>query len=244
MDGARFLGVWVEGDLGWVGHIEQVGAKVGRLLGVVGRASSVLSGGSLLALYNGLVLPHLQYCLMVWGDFRGCRNVVLADTLLRYQKQFARLSAGRRGRCHADPLFAQLGMLKVGDLYRQQLRAHAWRFWRGMLPPNQASMLGRVGDVHGHATRAARSGLFVSTRDHQAVGYRVPREWGSLTEAQRASPSLAALKRGSRAGFLAGYGAFVCRGVGCGVCGLWGLWGGAVRAGRGDIHSGGTRLGP
>ena len=70
-------------------------------------------------------------------------------------------------------------------------------------------MLGRVGDVHWHATRAAGSGLCVSTRDHRAVGYRVPVEWGSLSEAQRGVPSLAAFRRGSRAGFLGGYGASV-----------------------------------
>ena len=46
-------------------------------------------------------------------------------------------------------------------------------------------MLGRASGVHGHATRAARLGLFVSTRDHRAVGYRVPKEWASIPEAQR-----------------------------------------------------------
>ena len=72
-------------------------------------------------------------------------------------------------------------------------------------------MLGRVADVHGHATRAAQTGLFLSTRDPRAVGYR-------LFEVQRGVGSLGAFKRGSRAGFLAGYGASVCRVVGCGVC--------------------------
>ena len=204
--------------LGGVGHIGQVRARVGRLLGVLGRASAVLGGGSLLSLYNGLVLPHLQYCLMVWGDFQGCRNKVLGDSLLSHQKRFAGIIAGKRGLYHADPLFARHGMLKVGDLYRQQLRVHAWRSWRGRLPANQAAMLERVGGVHGHATRAARSGLFLSSRDHRAVGYRVPTEWGALSEAQRGVGSLGAFKRGSRAGFLAGYGSSVCREVGCGVC--------------------------
>ena len=142
----------------------------------------------------------------------------LGDALLRCQKRFAGLVAGRHGLYHADPLFAQFGMLKVGDLYRQQLRVHAWRFWRGLLPPNQAAMLGRVGDIHGHATRAARSGLFLSTRDHRAVGYRVPKEWGSLPGVLREVPSLAAFKRRSRAGFLAGYGSFVCGMSGCVAC--------------------------
>ena len=200
----------------WTGQIGQVRAKVGRLLGVLGRAGAVLGGSSLLSIYNGLVLPHLQYCLMVWGDFQGVRNGTLAGVLLRYQKRFAGLVAGVKGRYHADPLFAQNGMLKVGDIYRQQLRVHAWRFHNGLLPSSQAAMLTRTGDLHGYATRSARSGLAVTARDHRMVGYRVPKEWATLTEAQRGVGSLAAFKRGSRDGFLAEYGAFVC--AGCWVC--------------------------
>ena len=138
---------------------------------------------------------------------------------MRYQKRFAGLVAGKRGRYHADPLFAQNGMLKVGDLYRQQLRVHAWRFSRGLLPENQAAMLSRAAAVHGHATRSARTGIALTSRDHRSVKYRVPREWLSLTEAQRGLRTLEVFKRGSRAGFLAGYVAFVCGNGGCGVCG-------------------------
>ena len=219
VEGARFLGVWMDEGLGWVGHIGQVRARVGRFLGVLGRAAAVLGGPSLLSLYNGLVLPNLQYCLMVWGDFQGCGNMTLAGPLLRCQKRCVGLIAGKRGLYHADPLFARHGILKVGDLYRQQLRVHAWRFWNGRLPENQAAMLARSGDVHQYATRSARSGLFVSTGDHRSVGYRIPKEWATLSEAQRGAASLAAFKRGSRAGFLAGYGGFVCGAVGCVPCG-------------------------
>ena len=89
----------------------------------------------------------------------------------------------------------------------------------GRLPENQAAMLGRTGDVHGHATRAARAGLYLASRDHGSVGYRVPKEWAALTEAQRMVGSLAAFKRQSRGGFLGVYRSFVCGSVGCGVCG-------------------------
>ena len=215
-EGARFLGVWVDERLGWTGHIEKVRKKVGQLLGGLGRAVPVLGGRLLLSLYNGLVLPHLQYCLMVWGDFRAARNATLGASLERYQKRFAGLVAGRRGQYHADPLLARYGMLKVGDLYRQQLRVHAWRFWNGRLPENQRAMLGRAGDVHGHGTRSARAGLYLSSRDHGSVGYRVPREWGTLSEEQRGVGSLVGFKRGSRDGFLGVYGAFECGG--CYVC--------------------------
>ena len=79
-------------------------------------------------------------------------------------------------------------------------------------------MLSRVADVHGYGTRSARAGLHLSTRDRRSVGFRIPREWGSLSEVQRGVASLGGFKRGSRAGFLAGYGAFVCVDRGCYVC--------------------------
>ena len=154
---------------------------------------------------------------------------------MRYQKRFAGLIAGERGRYHADPLFARHGILKVGDLYRQQLRVHAWQFWRGRLPASQAAMFEKVGGVHGYGTRAAGAGMFVSTRDHGSVGYRVPKEWASLTEAQREMGSLGGFKRRSRLGFLAGYGASACAVRGCYVCGAAGRAVGAERGPDGDV---------
>ena len=62
-------------------------------------------------------------------------------------------------------------------------------------------------------------GLHLAGRDHGSVGYRVPKEWASLTDEQRGMGSLAGFKRASRAGFLAGYGAAVCAVHDCYVCG-------------------------
>ena len=126
--------------------------------------------------------------------------------------------AEKRGPYHADPLFAQYGMLKVGDLYRQQLRVHAWRFQNGLLPENQAAMLTKTADLHGYSTRSARRGLAVTARDHRLVGYRIPREWATVAGTLGGVGSLAAFKRRSRAAFLSEYGLFVCADAGCWVC--------------------------
>ena len=108
--------------------------------------------------------------------------------------------------------------MKVEDLYRQQLKVHAWRFWNGRLPGNQAAMLSRISEVHGYGTRSARGGIHLASRDRRMVAYRVPTEWATMDEGQRGVGSLAGFKRGSRAGFLAGYRACVCRVRDCYVC--------------------------
>ena len=50
----------------------------------------------------------------------------------------------------------------------------------------------RTEEVHGHATKSARSSLFLVTREQRLVGYSVPKEWGELTEEQRGAALLAA----------------------------------------------------
>ena len=60
------------------------------------------------------------------------------------------------------------------------------------------AMLTRTGDVHGYGTRSVRGGLAMTTGDHQLVGYRVPKEWATLSEDRRGVGSLVAFKRGSR----------------------------------------------
>ena len=162
----RFLGVQIDRRLKWDDRIAAVTAKVRQLLGVLGRASGVLSWPSLVSLYNGMVLPHLQYCLMAWGDFEACGNLTRAVALLRAQKRFVGLMAGKRGLYHADPLFARYGVLKLGDLYRQQVRIHAWKFCNGKLPEAQAAMLQRTEARHRYGTRAARGG-WASRDDHR-----------------------------------------------------------------------------
>jgi hypothetical protein len=119
VEGARFLGVWIDAGLNWRGHIGMVGTKVRQLLGVLGRIRADLDEHLLLSLYNSMVLLHFQYCLMLRGDFEAGRNMAYGKTLLKLQKRFVGLIAGQGGRYHADLLFAGCGVLKVGDLYRQ-----------------------------------------------------------------------------------------------------------------------------
>jgi hypothetical protein len=109
---------------------------------------------------------------------------------LKFPKRFVGLIAGKGGRYHADPLFAGYGILKVGDLYRQQLRLHAWKFWNGRLPEGQMATLRRVDESHGYSTRSARNGLVVGSSDHRLVAYRVPVKWRTLTEEQRGMGSV------------------------------------------------------
>jgi hypothetical protein len=68
-----------------------------RLLGVLGRARADLDERLFISLYNNMVPPHLQYCLMVWENFEADRNKAQGETLLNLQKRFVGIIAGQSG---------------------------------------------------------------------------------------------------------------------------------------------------
>ena len=64
-------------------------------------------------LYNTLILPHINYCIMAWG-YKGPR-------LLKIQKKkTVRIITLSGYSSHSEPLFKQLNMLKTADQLRLQ----------------------------------------------------------------------------------------------------------------------------
>ena len=162
--------------------------------------------------------PHLQYCLIVWGDFEGSRNATVGRTLLRHQKKFAGMINGQGRSFHSDPAFLDSGILKISDLYRQQLRIHAWQFWNSRLPECQSAMFQKTSEVHRYATRTAGTGMALSSRDHCSIAFRAPREWASLPGKLREVKSLSGFKRKSKEQLFEQYKRYTCVQEGCFVC--------------------------
>ena len=103
----KFLGVHIDKQISWRVHIGKIITKISQTIGIIGRARRFMDKPRLFLLYNTMVLPHLQYCLINWGNFKGDRNLGLRDRLLSLQKCLVRIICGASHISHADPLFAQ-----------------------------------------------------------------------------------------------------------------------------------------
>ena len=88
---SKFLGVIIDKDLSWRGHIANVRSRLSQTIGIIGRARSFMNGAQLLLLYNTMVLPHLQYCLLNWGNFGGDANLKFRNEILTLQKSLVRI---------------------------------------------------------------------------------------------------------------------------------------------------------
>ena len=171
-----------------------------------------MNGPKLLLLYNTMVLPYLQYCLLNWGNFEGDSNKGLRGELWTLQKSLVRIvGESNNPISHTTPLFAKLGILKLDDLYTQRVRIFSFKKSRGLLPSGIAALFDRVS--HTHNTRGARSNMFVTRSDPRSIKCIAPKYWNPLPEGPhglKSSPSVASFKDHSKSGLLALYGGFVC----------------------------------
>ena len=175
-----------------------------------------MDGPQLSLLYNTMVLPHLQYCLINWGNFKGDHNLGLRDRLLALQKCLVRIVHGANRISHADPHFASMATLKVDDLFTQSVRVFCYKMSRGMLPGEMSAFFQK--NSHGHSTRGARSNFFVSRSDPRSIRSIAPKCWNALPQQLRDLPSVASFKERSKLDLLAPYGLFVCTVRGCRSC--------------------------
>ena len=95
--------------MNWKNHIDCISVKVSRAIGIVKRLRHVISFDILVMLYNTLILPHIDYCILAWG--------YQSDKILLLQKKCLRVITGSIFFAHSDPLFKSIGFLKVEDIF-------------------------------------------------------------------------------------------------------------------------------
>ena len=108
----NFLGITFDQNLTWKPHIQKIGNKISKTIGVMARLKNVLNEKTLKLIYNSLILPYLHYGILVWG--------YQTDRLLILQKKALRILTKSHFIAHTDKLFSQEKILKVNDIFNMQ----------------------------------------------------------------------------------------------------------------------------
>ncbi len=81
----KLLGVHINNNLSWENHINSVLSKVNRNIVHLRRIKSYLTVDVRQMFFNANILPHLDYCTIIWG------NSPHINKLLKAQKRAARV---------------------------------------------------------------------------------------------------------------------------------------------------------
>ena len=145
---AKFLGVFIDDKLNWSDHIKYVTQKISKGIGIIVKARKYFNKETLNNLYNTMILPFISYCIHVWGK--------AADTYLGkihiLQKKVVRIISGVPPRTHTQPLFNELKVLTVNQIYEYYLGVFMFKLYHEKLPP-LFSMFDRTSDIHNYTTR-------------------------------------------------------------------------------------------
>ena len=119
----KYLGLLIDSGLTWKAHLENLSKKISKTIGLLYKIRPYVSKDILKMLYYSLVYSHISYGIEVWGSADPCH----LNNILLIQKRAARLITRNDIRFNdfsynsSNPLFVQLGFLKVKDVFRLRI---------------------------------------------------------------------------------------------------------------------------
>ena len=128
-----------------------------------------------------------------------------------------RIITGSPPRSHADPLFSQLGVLKVDDLFTQSVRMFAFKAYKNSLPIGMQELFDRISVSHNYNTRGAERNFFLRGNP-KSIKYLVPSHWNSLPVHLKDKSTVSSFKKGSKDEYLTRYSSFRCSVRNCYSC--------------------------
>lgn len=63
----NFLGTTLDEHMSWQSHIQKISSKIACTTGTMTRLKIFLPDHILKLIYNSLILPHLNFAILVWG---------------------------------------------------------------------------------------------------------------------------------------------------------------------------------
>jgi hypothetical protein len=130
VESTKFLGVLVDEKLTWRFHINHIATKIACSLGMLSKVKRILPRNNLLTLYYSLIYPHLNYCISIWGN----TFQIYLNKLLTLQKRAVRLINCSFFRSHTNPIFIELRILKLPEIYKLSCLIFIYRYLANDLP--------------------------------------------------------------------------------------------------------------
>jgi hypothetical protein len=177
----KFLGVLIDENLTWKNHIGGISKTISRNIGIINKLKFFMPEHILRTLYYTLVLPYLNYGILIWGD--TCKTYL--EKLHKLQKWAMRTISNSHYRSHSEPIFHKYDILKIYDSYKLELGAFMYKYSTNQLPNSFDNFFTKRSDIHSYHTRSRDK--YNHTRNKkvftdQSIRTTGPLIWNSLND--------------------------------------------------------------
>lgn len=175
----KFLGVYLDSNMSWKTHLNKKASQIARVNGILCRLRYQLNITTMKLIYETLILPHLQYAITCWGNIKNTDM----NRIKTLQKKSIRLITKSKYNSHTSPLFKQLKLLTLDDIFLINCCKIYHRYSKGILPNYFHHQLQCNRDIHSHTTRQHN---LIHTRNisselmKQTINYKISVCWNNL----------------------------------------------------------------
>ena len=161
--------------------------------------------------YN-IVKSHLEYGIIIWGSSR-CEQFKKVKTL---QKKAVRIVSNKHFRAHCTPIFGNLELLKLEDLYKFNVLSFMHKYFYSKLPSSFVSMFNSLSDPNRTKSFKVEKVKLKSLESFPSVVF--PKLWNITPIIQKEIKSIKSFKKTLFLSFVDEYHQFQCKSHHCFSC--------------------------
>ena len=179
VESTKFLGIIIDENLTWKKHIDVISKTISRNVGMLTKMKHYVPGYILYSLYCTLVLPYINYGILIWGN--TCKTYL--DKIFKLQKWAIRTISHEHYRSHTGPLFKKHNVLNVFDSFKLELGVFMYKHKTKLLPQTFSNYFIKHNQIHRYSTRNSedysiqKATKMFSDRSIRVTG---PSLWNSL----------------------------------------------------------------
>ena len=157
----KYLGLLVDEHLTWEEHINGISKRISRSIGIITLLRSSMDIDLLVNLYYSLVYSHLIYGIHVWGS--ACQTELEKIQVLQ-NKAVRVISKVQHFQIYgeppgplpsADPLFKNLEILKLNDIFKFHIVKFVFQCLNRESPPTFQGWFNVNSEIHQHGTTSS-----------------------------------------------------------------------------------------
>ena len=189
----KHLGVLLDENLTWQNHINTLQKKIRGGLFMLKSIRNIVNKNVLLTVYNSIIMSHLNYCDVVWGN---C-GVTNQKVLQKVQNRAARIINNAEWNSSATENLSKLNWLTLDKKRKENIAVMMHKILSGRAPDYLIEKFSFR--EHGHNTRSGSLHLNIPRPKTEALKrsfvYRGASSWNSLSHEQQQCTSLSRFKR-------------------------------------------------
>ena len=186
------LGVSIDNELSFNCHISNICEKVNNQFNVLKRFKSLITRNIILRLYKAFVLPHFQYCSLIW-HFSGTRN---CDKLESLNKRILRFVFNDTKSCYEE----LLKKAKITSLYDGRIHKMLIVVFKSLFDTKYPNYLKELFSLRNSKYQLRGKNILTLPKARttryglDSIRYQAARIWNSLSDSLRVLTSLKEFK--------------------------------------------------